>query len=170
LGWFSLTQQHLLQQCFRYIVERIWGAEIKEDKTEKDFEFEKKRKKITITQRVPFPAGSFYEGQDKKTEEMTFMLFLNSAESSRICVYESGAYFFAPPPPPFLPPSPPPSPLFFQFPCNCVLPFIFLQLHPDVFRCAGRCFDTCGLRMMRRVEQLVSSEPCVSSASFSAAF
>jgi hypothetical protein len=110
-------------KCFRYIVERIWGAEIKEDKTEKDFEFDKKRKKITITQRVPFPAGSFYEGQDKKTEEMTFMLFLNSAESSRICVYESGVYFFAPPPL---------SPLLFfcsflatalclLFFCNCIL-------------------------------------------------
>lgn len=77
----------------RYIVEKVFKAEsILEDTADKDKEEDKKYKKLTFKLDVPHAPGSA-PGALKKTRELTFNLFLDQPNCSKILVYESGLVF-----------------------------------------------------------------------------
>ncbi len=72
----------------RYIVDNIFGAVILEDESEAKKDDDKKYKKITFRQVVPSAPGA--EGLSKKNQEVTFSLFLDNPDCSKILVFESG--------------------------------------------------------------------------------
>ena len=76
----------------RYIVEKVFKAEnILEDTADKDKEEDKKYKKLTFKLKVPHAPGSASDPKTlKKTQELTFNLFLDQPNCSKILVYESG--------------------------------------------------------------------------------
>jgi hypothetical protein len=68
----------------------VFKAEsILEDTADKDKEEDKKYKKLTFKLDVPHAPGSA-PGALKKTRELTFNLFLDQPNCSKILVYESG--------------------------------------------------------------------------------
>ena len=102
----------------RYIVEKVFKVDtILEDTTDKDKEEDKKYKKITFKLKVPHAPGYASDAKTlKKTQELTFNLFLDQPNCSKILVYESGAQSFHPLSPP------PPSPIF-RIPLHLLLAF-----------------------------------------------
>jgi hypothetical protein len=63
---------------------------IKEDTSEKDKDEDKKYKRLSFLLKVPLPPGVSAAGQPKRTQELSFTLFLNQPDCSKILVYESG--------------------------------------------------------------------------------